>query len=61
MEPVEGSRPDTVGAEEVQKATAVAKRVEENIRRAVKVRDEVLEHVVVAMLEIGRASCRERV
>ena len=53
MEPVEGSRPDTVGAEEVQKATAVAKRVEENIRRAVKVRDEVLEHVIVAMLAEG--------
>ena len=53
MEPVEGSRPDTVGAEEVQKATAVAKRVEDNIRRAVKVRDEVLEHVIVAMLAEG--------
>jgi MoxR-like ATPase len=53
MEPVEGSRPDTVGVEEVQKATAVAKRVEENIRRAVKVRDEVLEHVIVAMLAEG--------
>src|SRR6187551_3822573 len=53
MEPVEGSRPDTVGAEEVQKATAVVKRVEDNIRRAVKVRDEVLEHVIVAMLAEG--------
>ena len=53
MEPVEGSEPETVGAAEVQKATAVAKRVEDNIRRAVMVRDEVLEHVIVAMLAEG--------
>ena len=55
MEPVEGSheQPDTVRADEVQKANAVAKRVADNIRRAVKVRDEVLEHVIVAMLAEG--------
>ena len=38
---------------EVQKAAAVARRIEENIKSAVKVRDEVLEHVVVAMLAEG--------
>ena len=53
MEPVEGSEPETVGAADVQKAMAVAKRVEDNIRRAVMVRDEVLQHVIVAMIAEG--------
>ena len=55
MEPLEGSpqESETVGAAEVEKATAIARRVEDNIRRAVKVRDEVLEHVIVAMLAEG--------
>jgi MoxR-like ATPase len=56
MEPVEPVEPQPTGAlapAEVQKAAAVARRIEENIKSAVKVRDEVLEHVVVAMLAEG--------
>ena len=53
MEPLEESQPEIVGAAEVEKATAVAKRVEDNIRSAVKVKDEVLEHVIVALLAEG--------
>ena len=34
-------------------AVAVARRVADNIRRAVEVRDEVLEHVIVALLAEG--------
>ena len=52
MEPIE-PLPETVGPEEVQAATGFARRVEDNIRRAVKVRDEVLKHVVVALLAEG--------
>ncbi len=52
MEPIE-PLPETVGPEEVQAATSFARRVEDNIRRAVKVRDEVLKHVVVALLAEG--------
>ena len=53
MEPLDPSTPDTVAPAEVSAATAVARRIEENIRRAVKVRDEVLEHVVVSLLAEG--------
>jgi MoxR-like ATPase len=49
----EAVQPETVGAAEVEKATAVARRIEDNIRRAVKVRDDVLEHVIVALLAEG--------
>ena len=52
MEPIE-PLPETVGPEEVEAATSFARRVEDNIRRAVKVRDEVLKHVVVALLAEG--------
>src|ERR671913_1029350 len=52
MEPIE-PLPDSVAAAEVQAAGAFAKRIEENIRRAVKVRDDVLRHVVVALLAEG--------
>ena len=53
MEPVEPQPSGTLAPAEVQKAAAVARRIEENIKSAVKVRDEVLEHVVVAMLAEG--------
>ena len=56
MEPVEPQPSGTLAPAEVEKAAAVAKRIEENIKSAVKVRDEVLQHVVVAMLSEGRAS-----
>src|SRR5919107_482395 len=53
MEPVEPQPSGTLAPAEVEKAAAVARRIEENIKSAVKVRDEVLEHVVVAMLAEG--------
>jgi MoxR-like ATPase len=52
MEPIE-PLPRSVAQEEVEAAVGFARRVEDNIRRAVKVRDDVLEHVVVALLAEG--------
>ncbi len=52
MEPIE-PLPETVAAAEVEAAQAFAKRVEDNIRRAVKIRDDVLLHVIVALLAEG--------
>jgi MoxR-like ATPase len=52
MEPIE-PLPESVAAAEIQAAGAFAKRIEENIRRAVKVRDDVLAHVIVALLAEG--------
>jgi MoxR-like ATPase len=52
MEPVEPPA-ETVGQDEVDAAAAVARRVQANIRRAVKVRDDVLDHVLVAFLAEG--------
>ena len=52
MEPIE-PLPESVAQEEVEAAVGFARRIEENIRRAVKVRDEVLSHVVVALLAEG--------
>ncbi len=51
MEPVEGA--GTVGGEEIQVAAGVARRLTENISRAVQVRGEVLHDVVVALLAEG--------
>ncbi len=52
MEPIE-PLPDTVAPEEVEAAVGFCRRLEDNIRRAVKVRDDVLRHVVVALLAEG--------
>ncbi len=52
MEPIE-PLPGTVAQEEVEAAVGFARRVEDNIRRAVKVRDDVLRHVVVALMAEG--------
>src|SRR5690242_21124239 len=52
MEPIE-PLPDSVAQEQVEAAVAVARRVADNVRRAVKVRDDVLEHVIVALLAEG--------
>ena len=52
MEPIE-PLPRSVAQEEVEAAVGFARRIEDNIRRAVKVRDAVLEHVVVALLAEG--------
>jgi MoxR-like ATPase len=54
MEPLEPSpEAETVAPEQVEAAVSVARRIEENIRRAVKVRDEVVEHVLVSLLAEG--------
>src|SRR6478609_2822622 len=53
MEPIEPLPDDSVAASQVEAAVGVARRVAENVRRAVKVRDEVLEHVIVALLAEG--------
>ena len=52
MEPIE-PLPGSVAQEEVEAAVDFARRIEDNIRRAVKVRDDVLGHVVVALLAEG--------
>ncbi len=52
MEPIE-PLPRSVAQDEVEAAVGFARRIEDNIRRAVKVRDAVLEHVVVALLAEG--------
>src|SRR4051812_23321952 len=55
MEPVEPTDEavPTLAPEEIEAAVSVARRVQDNIRRAVKVRDAVLEHVTVALLAEG--------
>jgi MoxR-like ATPase len=52
MEPIE-PLPRSVAQEEVEAAVLFGRRIEDNIHRAVKVRDDVLEHVVVALLAEG--------
>jgi MoxR-like ATPase len=52
MEPIE-PLPESVAGEEVEAAVGFARRIEDNIRRAVKVRDDVLRHVVVSLLAEG--------
>jgi MoxR-like ATPase len=52
MEPIE-PLPRSVAQEEVEAALDFTRRIEDNIRRAVKVRDDVLQHVVVALLAEG--------
>ena len=51
MDPIEPA--EAVGAEEVRTGAEVGRRIAENIRRAVEVKDEVLTHVVVALLAEG--------
>jgi MoxR-like ATPase len=52
MEPIE-PLPGSVAPDEVEAAVSFARRVEDNIRRAVKVRDDVLSNVVVSLLAEG--------
>jgi MoxR-like ATPase len=52
MEPIE-PLPGSVAPEEIEAAVGFTARIEDNIRRAVKVRDDVLRHVVVALLAEG--------
>src|SRR3954447_6950978 len=53
MEPLEEAVPERLAQAEVDTAVAVARRVTDNIRKAVEVKDEVLEHVTVSMLAEG--------
>jgi MoxR-like ATPase len=54
MEPLEPTpEADAVAPHEVEAAVSVARRIEENVRRAVKVRDEILQHVIVSLLAEG--------
>src|SRR5918998_950405 len=55
MEPLEPT-PEaerTVAPEQVEAAVAAARRIADNVRRAVKVSDDVLEHVTVSLLAEG--------
>ena len=57
MEPIEPLEPtpetEGLGSEHVDAAVSVARRIAENIQRAVKVRDDILEHVIVSLLAEG--------
>ncbi len=53
MEPLEEAAPGGLAPAEIEAAVSIARRVEDNIRRAVEVRAEVLEHVVVTLLAEG--------
>jgi MoxR-like ATPase len=52
MEPIEPA-PETLAPAEVEAAVAVTRRIADNIRRAVKIRDDVLQTVLVALLAEG--------
>src|SRR3954469_7957947 len=53
MEPLEEAVPERLAQAEIDGAVSVARRVTENIRRAIEVKDEVLEHVTVSLLAEG--------
>src|SRR6187401_3371091 len=53
MEPLEEAVPERLAQAEIDTAVSVARRVADNIRKAVQVRDEVLEHVTVTLLAEG--------
>jgi MoxR-like ATPase len=57
MEPIEPLEPtpeaEAIGQQQVDAAVSVARRIGENIQRAVKVRDDILETVIVSLLAEG--------
>jgi MoxR-like ATPase len=53
MEPLEEAAPEGLAPAEIEAAVSVARRVASNIRRAVEVRDDVIQNVMVAMLAEG--------
>src|SRR3954463_13155351 len=53
MEPLEEAVPERLAQAEIDSAVSVARRVTDNIRRALEVKSDVLEHVTVSMLAEG--------
>src|SRR4051794_36082823 len=53
MDPLEEATPERLAQAEIDTAVSVARRVADNIRRAVQVRDEVLEQITVTLLAEG--------
>src|SRR5918995_3284975 len=53
MEPLEEAVPERLAQAEIDAAVSVSRRITDNIRRAVQIRAEVLEHVTVTMLAEG--------
>jgi MoxR-like ATPase len=53
MEPLEPREAESLAASEVEAAAGVARRIEENIRRAVSVSQEALDRVLVTLLAEG--------
>ncbi len=53
MEPLEEAAPEGLRQAEIDAAASVARRVSENIRKAIQIRDAVLENVTVTLLAEG--------
>src|SRR3954464_1553890 len=53
MDPLEEATPERLAQAEIDTAVSVARRVADNIRRAVQVRDEVLEQITGTLLAEG--------
>src|SRR5690349_13734392 len=53
MEPLEEAAPERLAQAEIDAAVSVSRRIKENVRRAVQVKPEVLEHVTVTLLAEG--------
>jgi MoxR-like ATPase len=53
MEPLEEAAPEGLAQAEIDAAVSVARRVGGNIQKAVQVRNDVLEHVIVTLLAEG--------
>src|ERR687896_508081 len=54
LEPTPEAERNTVGPAQVEAAVAVARRIADNVRRAVKVSDDVLEHVILSLIDEGQ-------
>jgi MoxR-like ATPase len=53
MEPLEEAVPQGLAAAEIDAAVSVARRISDNVHRAVEVRPEILERVIVTLLAEG--------
>src|SRR3954468_3872359 len=53
MEPLEEAVPERLAQAEIDTAVSVARRIADNVKRAVEGRPEVLEHVTVTLLAEG--------